>query len=100
MDGMLQSMSRAGRKLKNGGNRKKVLSWEVKWKEQSCSETELDLKIWENCKLRWDEVWNEKIEKLIVCESGKESRNWKIESMETWKKKMGKYQENWNLGKY
>ena len=24
----------------------------------------------------------------------------KIESMETWRKKTGKYQENWNCGKY
>ena len=24
----------------------------------------------------------------------------KIESMETWKKKIGKCQENWNFGKY
>ena len=40
----------------------------MKWREQSWSETELDLKIWENCKLRWNEVWNKrKGEKLFVC---------------------------------
>ena len=49
-----------------------------------------------------EEEWNEKIEqKLFVC--GTERRKMvieKIENIETWKKKMGKYQENWNYGKF
>ena len=54
----------------------------------------------ENCKLRWGEVWNERIEKRnysYVKKSEKESGNWKNwkygnYGMEEWKKKMGNHQ--------
>ena len=37
---------------------------------------------------------------IFMWESGRKVRIGKIESMETRKNKMGKYQENWNFGKY
>ena len=39
--------------------------------------------------MRWNEVWNERVERKVGTG--------KIESMETWRKKLGKYEENWNL---
>ena len=105
-----KNMSRAGR-LKNRDSGKKVGvgSWELKWKEQSWSETGLVLLkkllkivkyggIWESRKVRWNEVWNERRNGMERV--GREVGIGKIKSMETWKKKMRKYQENWKYGKF
>ena len=39
--------------------------------------------------MRWNEVLNKRV--------GRKVGTGKIESMETWRKKLGKYEENWNL---
>ena len=45
--------------------------------------------------------WDDRRETICMWERvGRKVRIGNIESLETWKKKMEKYQENWNFGKY